>query len=275
MDRLSHYLYFLITMADGLIFLHANHHPRCDAVVDKYFEGYCTLQFALRGTVEIYYDEKQYRLEAPVFWTCFPGPHIRFHGFRGKTWNHRYVSFRGADLVTLRQHGLFFEGVQACPPSEAPRYAALLDRMIRLIHTSGPLAPLRVANLFESLLLDLASWRRERGIAEPWLEKTMDLLESGSLQAPDYAGLARKIGMGLSTLRRRFRQAAGQPLHHYVLERRMVEARRLAATTNLPFKKVAEELGYENVFYFSRQFRRFHGVPPLVYRRSRQTLNSR
>jgi len=257
-------------MNPDLIFLHAKTTPRCNGTVDKYFEGYCTLQFIRRGAVELFYDDVRHVVEAPAFWTCYPGPHIRFHTHQGTTWHHSYMAMQGPGLAHLRQSGLLFLGVQPCPRHEAARCAALMERIIRQIHAPGPFSTPRAANLLESLLLDLAEWRQARLRSEPWLERLLALLEKPDVIHPDYSAMARQSGMALSTLRRRFRQQTGTALHRHVLELRMSRARHLVGNTELHFKDVAERLGYDNLFYFSRQFRQFHGVPPGTYRRSRQ-----
>jgi AraC-like DNA-binding protein len=86
----------------------------------------------------------------------------------------------------------------------------------------------------------------------------------------DYAQLADEQSMSLSTLRRRFRDAVGSPIHTYMLQLRMSQARRLLGDSDLPIKQVADQLGYRDVFYFSRQFRQITGVPPAAYRKTRQ-----
>jgi len=40
--------------------------------------------------------------------------------------------------------------------------------------------------------------------------------------------------------------------------------------TDEPIKMIAARLGYNDVYFFSRQFRLITGVPPAIYRRSRQ-----
>ena len=87
---------------------------------------------------------------------------------------------------------------------------------------------------------------------------------------PDYTRLAAEHAMASSTLRRRFRQAVGTPLHTYRLSRKMAEARRLLAETSLTLQEIADRLTYRDVYYFSRQFAQDVGVPPGRYRRSRQ-----
>ena len=79
-----------------LVFLHGSHTPRCNARVDKVFEGYYTLQFMVDSALELFYDEQAYRLEGSWFWPAWPGPQIRFHAGGGRsTWNHRYIAFKG------------------------------------------------------------------------------------------------------------------------------------------------------------------------------------
>jgi AraC-like DNA-binding protein len=257
-------------MSLELIFLHAGRIPKCDARVDKHFEGYQSLQFVRRGTVELFYGEARHVVEAPAFWICSPGPHIRFHGYQGKAWHHQYIAMRGPGLVDLQRRGLLFSGVQSFPPRKADPCASLMDRIIRLISSPGTFSVPKAVNLLEYLLLELAEWRRADSQSKPWLAKLLSALEGSAQANPDYQSLARGCGMALSTLRRRFQKEMGISLHRHVLERRISKALKLVGATELPFKDIAEQLGYDNVFYFSRQFRKHQGVPPRIYRRSRQ-----
>ena len=102
-----------------------------------------------------------------------------------------------------------------------------------------------------------------------WLDELLDDLHSGDF-SPDYSRLATRYGLSLTTLREQFKAATGTTMHDYVLQNRMVAARTLLHETDLPLKAIADQLGYNDVFYFSRQFRRFVGVTPGGYRQSRQ-----
>jgi iron complex transport system substrate-binding protein len=126
-------------------------------------------------------------------------------------------------------------------------------------------------HLLEGMLLELAEGRSGAPVQAEWLEIATGRL-SASLdgELPDYAALAAELGMGETTLRRRFRKATGTSPHGYVLQCRLAEARRLLGETDLPVKSIAERLGYRDVYFFSRQFRQLAGVPPTVYRQSRQ-----
>jgi AraC-like DNA-binding protein len=63
-----------------------------------------------------------------------------------------------------------------------------------------------------------------------------------------------------------FRRATGTSVLRYQTRLRMSRARELLDTTDRPIAEIARVLGYEDPFYFSRQFTRIHGVSPTAYR---------
>jgi transcriptional regulator GlxA family with amidase domain len=50
----------------------------------------------------------------------------------------------------------------------------------------------------------------------------------------------------------------------------MARARTLLDTTAMPIAEVASAVGYTDPLYFSRHFRRIHGVNPSGYRAQRK-----
>lgn len=256
-------------MLHELTFRHGNFMSGCTARVDKHFEGYHTVQFMTDGAVEIFYDEQHYELRGQWFWPAYPGPHIRFHAARGvHSWDHRYVAFNGPLVNRWKAAGLWLPAPQLMPAGRD--YPALFDELLKNLSRSDRWGSLRAANLLESILVDLAESRTQSSAREPWLEEVLEQLDSQQDFCPDYEAIATRCGMALSTLRRRFRDVTGSTLHGYVLQNRMARARELLGNGDLPLKAIAERLGYNDVYFFSNQFRQHAGVPPAAYRRSRQ-----
>lgn len=75
--------------------------------------------------------------------------------------------------------------------------------------------------------------------------------------------------MSLRTPRARFRRHSGIPLHAFTVQQRMARARHLLGDTDQPIKAIAGRLGYQDVFFFTRQFTKHVGVTPGEYRKSR------
>lgn len=259
-------------MSADLVFLHSGHSPRCIARVDKRFDGYYTLQFMARGGLELFYDDARQELSGAWFWTAYPGPHIRFHPGAGqRQWEHRYVAFKGPRVNRWIADGLYFEGAQPAPLRDGNEtYRVLFDELLAQVRRHDRWGTARATNLLERILLELAEARAQPANREAWLEPVLERLTDPTGFDGDYEALAKDCGFSLSTLRRRFRDATGTALHRYALQCRIGEACSLLGETDLPLKQIAEKLGYSDVFFFTRQFRKVMGVPPGAYRTSAQ-----
>jgi AraC-like DNA-binding protein len=250
-----------------LTFLHCGRTPRCVASVNKRF-NYFTLQLMTRGKLELSYGSREYSLRGTWLWTAYPGPHIRFHCAPGcASWHHRYAAFAGAYVNEWKAAGLWFEEPQPLPHE---KIVALFDELLAQVRSDGAWSTRRATNLLEQILLALAESRAAPPMREAWLDEVLDRLGDDEGFAPDYARIAASCRMGLSTLRRKFREATGTSLHAYVMQRRIARARELLGETDWPLKQIASHLQFSDVYFFSSQFRQLAGVPPAVYRKSRQ-----
>jgi AraC-like DNA-binding protein len=251
-----------------LTFLHGAHTPWCDARVDKRFVGYHTLQYMRKGGIELSYDGRAQTLEGRWFWPAYPGPHVRFHpapahGF----WEHRYVAFTGPLVAQWVADGLFPDTAQPAP--DGWDATGEFDALLSDFHAGGRWGTLRAINRLERILIVLAE-HRAQPVAEPWLTNVVETLSRPGEFEHDYDRLASDAGMALSTLRRRFHDATGVSIHAYAVRCRIAEARRRLGETDEPVKTIARKLGYRDVFFFSKQFRKVTGLSPAAFRKSRQ-----
>lgn len=79
--------------------------------------------------------------------------------------------------------------------------------------------------------------------------------------------LAADAGLSVSQFTRRFRALTGHSPNRFVIGERIARAETYLRESDLTIEAIAERLGYSDVFFFSRQFRRFRGVPPSAVRR--------
>jgi len=267
MDGMIALLYNLINMTPStLVFLAGSATRQCAARVDKQFQGYHTLQYLDDGEVELFYGEERHALRGFWFWPAMPGPRIRFHAMPGTaSWSHRFVAFSGPLVQEWQRQGLLLPTPQKVAVDQGPR----MDEIIALKDRREGFSELRAARLLELLLIDLAEARQAPAADDDWLETVLKLLEESGYW-PDCAGVADACGMSLPTLRRRFRRAMRISLHGYALQARVSRARALLSRTDTPIKVIADQLGYRDVYFFSRQFRELTGLPPNRFRNARQ-----
>jgi AraC-like DNA-binding protein len=223
-----------------------------------------------RGSVDLTVDNKSWQMNGQWFWSCYPGPRIQFHpATTAGTWSHRYVAFRGSLIERWQRDGLFPVQPRAVPASGMD-FSAVFDRLLHYATRSDRRSTLRATHQLEGLLLELSEPATPISRAGDLLEQVAHTIsESVDNDAIYFDDLAASFGISPSTLRRRFLQRFGISPVAYFIQCRIDRARQMLIDTDWPLKQIAEELGYRDVFFFSRQFRRVCGVPPGTYRRTR------
>ncbi|MFC8680119.1 helix-turn-helix domain-containing protein [Microbacterium ureisolvens] len=98
------------------------------------------------------------------------------------------------------------------------------------------------------------------------LERAMHFLEARVDSNIQVGELAAMVGMSPSHLSALFRRATGSGPGAFHTSIKMARARKLLDTTTASVAEVATAVGYADPLYFSRHFRRVHGVNPTQYR---------
>ena len=90
----------------------------------------------------------------------------------------------------------------------------------------------------------------------------------------DWSGdvIAGRLDLSRDHAAKLFRQAAGMPPSSYVQSLRHREARKLLRETDWPIERIGETVGYPDIHYFSRLFRRLEGISPREYRKLSRIL---
>lgn len=267
MDGMIYFLYYMITMkSDDLLFTSGLATKKCGAMVDKFFLGYHTLQYMDKGSVELFYAGERHLLTGFSFWPAMPGPHIRFHPAPGtKTWSHRFLAFTGPRVQEWEEQGLLLHA----PQQVAEDRSRQMDEIIALKDRADRFSLMKAGRLLEILLIDLAQERCAPGNTGGWQETVLTELEASNYW-PDYARLSALCHMSLPTLRRRFRAEMRISLHRYAMQARISRAGALLTSSELTIQTIANQLGYSDVYFFSRQFRELTGLSPKRFRDSRQ-----
>jgi len=63
-----------------------------------------------------------------------------------------------------------------------------------------------------------------------------------------------------------FRKITGEPIHRFILKRRLESARKQLSEPNSSIKEIAYKLGFQDPLYFSRLFKKYFGVSPSQWR---------
>lgn len=78
--------------------------------------------------------------------------------------------------------------------------------------------------------------------------------------------LAGHLHQSTSSLSKNIKKATGYTFKELLQEKRLSEAKNLLETTDLPIKRIVEEVGYDNISYFYRIFKEKYGMTPKAFR---------
>lgn len=107
---------------------------------------------------------------------------------------------------------------------------------------------------------------RGQGPAHETIHEAMRLLW-GQLERPvRLTALAAELGYSANYLNDLSRHTTGRSLGRWLGDMRMSRARELLTASELPVGEAGARSGYDDPAYFSRVFRRIHGVTPLEWR---------
>ncbi|MER0122295.1 response regulator [Streptococcus sp. ZJ93] len=82
--------------------------------------------------------------------------------------------------------------------------------------------------------------------------------------------LAQDLGFSPSHLSVVLKKELGLPFQDYLIQERMKKAKLLLLTTDLKIYEIAEQVGFEDMNYFSQRFKQVVGVTPRQFKKGEQ-----
>jgi len=99
--------------------------------------------------------------------------------------------------------------------------------------------------------------------------KFLHLLEEQYFNNHNFTSYASQLGIAPRKLSDIVKVYSGKVAKQVIMERTLLEAKRMLGYTDQPLKKISFDLGYEDPAYFSRIFKHFTGVTPLEYKKQK------
>ncbi|MEV6710559.1 AraC family transcriptional regulator [Lentzea sp. NPDC051208] len=110
--------------------------------------------------------------------------------------------------------------------------------------------------------------------AEPLLAEVFDVIERRYPEQLSLREVAAAVSISPGHLTSTVRRRTGRTVQEWITERRMVQARRLLAVTDLPVGDIGRQVGFSDAGYFARTFGKLHGMSPTRWRQFNH-LNAR
>lgn len=100
----------------------------------------------------------------------------------------------------------------------------------------------------------------------PKLSPVFEFIDSHYQQPINLSDVAQAVGYTPAYLTSLAQSHTGKTVKNWITERRMTQARQMLKNTAHSIRQIAEESGYGDPGYFTRQFRKLHGMTPRAWR---------
>jgi AraC-like DNA-binding protein len=194
-------------------------------------------------------------------------PDGHYYGNEGIVWDHSWFHFAGSEVAGILR-------ACRCPvrqriPMDDP---SLMENFLLAVIAEArgwkQADATILRNLFENFIratIRQASQKREHIVPERLLEIRAHV-EQHFTERLRLKELARRAGWSEPHLCTEFRRYFGVPIIHFILQLRMSRATYLLADHGRRIGEIADEVGYPDVYAFSKMFKRHVGVSPKTFR---------
>jgi AraC-like DNA-binding protein len=153
---------------------------------------------------------------------------------------------------------------------------AILRRLVSESAVERPGQRVALSRMTEVLFVEvLRSWIQslrpgEGGwlgaMADPHIGPALQAIHEQPARSWTLDELGRRVGLGRSAFSARFTKLVGQPMHRYLIARRLAEAAFLLESSDEGIARIASRVGYATAAAFSKLFHRHYGLSPGRYR---------
>jgi len=172
-------------------------------------------------------------------------------------------------LFTLSNHNEFFLKAE-----DRPLVSLLLDRMLKeyasqatkiidlslIQHLLYPLIIL--LSRYVGTNVNLQDYQKDQ------YTQFINLLEQSFKHRHDLGFYAQEMGVSKRKLSEICQEKSGKPAKKIINDRVLTESKRLIKYTTLPLKEIANRLGFKDIGYFCRYFKKNTGLTPTVFKTS-------
>jgi AraC-like DNA-binding protein len=200
----------------------------------------------------------------------FPGVWHRYAPNVKTGWHEHWIGFDGETARRWLRDKLFSTKNPVAKIYAEDTAIATFSRMMESVRANRPALQQILAGGTDTLMgLIYSAQQVQPGIDEQnsnVIESAIVRIQKEFARDLDMELLANELGVSYSWLRLTFTAHTGLSPHQYLIELRLVHARRLLAETDLSIKEIATQTGFADEFYFSRLFRRKLNFTPSQWR---------
>lgn len=218
------------------------------------------LHYVIKGSGTFEKNGNTLHITAGDLFVCRPGEAAAYTADQQDPWDYTWVNFNcAADLGSL-----LTEDVIHIP-------AATRIFILMAGAAEDPAKEWTVCGLLYQLFALLAQAQNRPSADKGYLSQAVSYIEANYAQNLQVSQIADFLGLNRSYFCRLFSRQMGMSPQDYIVSFRLEQAERLLLCTKLSQKEIARQIGYPDVYAFSRMFKRRYKVSPGQFRTKQST----
>lgn len=244
--------------------------PKNSRFFDCTFQDYYGLQYNHSGRFLYCCGDsplKQY--SGPHLFITRPGVRFRYGVIQGEVRHHCYVCFRGERVAKYVQTGLLSETSLPIAIANHDKFHMSMIELMELLDAGAVNDDLAVHTL-EGLLLQSHQMPLPATHNTELLEQIENVageIRKHPERSWSFEDIAARLGISYAHFRRLFKQHIGFPPSRFVLTIRLQRASNMLIHSNCQIGEIAEQLGFYDIYHFSKLFRKQFSLAPGKYRK--------
>lgn len=204
-----------------------------------------------------------------ILWSDRDG---HYYGSEERDWSHTWIHFYGKSIIPIiLESGLETNKVMHINSSD------IIVNSLSLIYNeltdnAEPDSSI-LQNLFHNFILRLSREVKSRGSVQmpQRILNIKNLLEAYPSSRFTIASLAKKASMSAPHFSSEFKKYIGISPIEFHIRIRVQQARYLLYDLNLSIAEIAERVGYNDIYQFSKQFKKHFGLSPSLLRSTKKS----
>jgi len=214
-------------------------------------------------------DSGRHRIEAGDVFVLFPGVWHRYTPDLKTGWDEHWIGCKG-EVASRFLHSMVVNAKK--PVLHIGRDDILRQRFVALVDAIGrdpagaPFSSageiLVILGLIRENLRNVAM----KGQGAKIIREAQNYILKNVVNTIDFSLLAQELGMGYSSFRHHFKKQTGFSPGAFQNSIRIGRAQELLLSTACSISEIAEQTGFDGIYYFSRFFTKKTGLSPTAYR---------
>jgi AraC-like DNA-binding protein len=232
------------------------------------------------GTYRI--KDREYKVNAGESFILFPGESSYYCADPINPWEYYWVAFDG-DLV---EECLKLSNLSPDAPIHRHIHVTELEQIFNQlfeqarqntthseISSIGWMHQILALISKESHLNRIKATVKESNPKEYYVNKAISYIKANySMHNLPVEDIAKYLNLDRSYFTKIFTQILNQSPHQFILDYRIEKASRLLTHTNLSIKSIANAVGFEDIIYFTKVFKKHRGYSPSTFRKGELNL---